>query len=151
MRPIKVGVIGCGYWGPNLIRNFSEISGSALQMVCDLDNARLEHIQSRYPSVRVCRSYRDLLKTDVEAVAIATPVSSHHRIALDCLRAGKHVLIEKPLASKSAEAEAIIQAGEKAGRVVMVGHTFVYNPAVVALKEIIASGEIGQVYYFNCT
>lgn len=151
MSTVKVGVIGCGYWGPNLIRNFQEIPHADLRMVCDLDSRRLDHIRSRYPSVQTSRNYRDLLESDVEAVAIATPVSTHHRIALDCLRAGKHVLIEKPLASGSAEARAIVEAGEEAGRVVMVGHTFVYNPAVVALKEIIDGGEIGQVYYFNCT
>jgi predicted dehydrogenase len=151
MRSIKVGVIGCGYWGPNLIRNFQEIPHADLRMVCDLNMGRLDHIQSRYPSVQTSQNYRDLLQSDVEAVAIATPVSTHHRIALDCLRAGKHVLVEKPLASNSTEARAIVEAGDKAGKVVMVGHTFVYNPAVVALKDIIGRGEIGQVYYFNCT
>jgi predicted dehydrogenase len=147
----KVGVIGCGYWGPNLIRNFAEIPHADLRMVCDLDAGRLAHIRSRYPNVETSRDYHDLLSSDVDAVAIATPVSTHHRIALDCLRAGKHVLIEKPLAANGAEARAIVEAGEQAGKVVMVGHTFVYNPAVVALKDIIDRGEIGQVYYFNCT
>jgi predicted dehydrogenase len=120
-------------------------------MVCDLDQERLDHIQDRYPAVQTTRNYHDLLASDVEAVSIATPVSTHHRIALDCLRAGKHVLIEKPLASSSAEAWEIIEAGDAAGRVVMAGHTFEYNPAVVALKEIIASGEIGRVYYVSST
>jgi predicted dehydrogenase len=151
MRSVKVGVIGCGYWGPNLIRNFEEIPNADLRMVCDLNRGRLDHIQSRYPSVQTSQDYRDLLASDVEAVAIATPVSTHRRIALDCLRAGKHVLVEKPLAASCAEARAIVEAGDEAGKVVMVGHTFVYNPAVVALKDIIARGEIGDVYYFNCT
>lgn len=92
-----------------------------------------------------------MLEADVEAVAIATPVSTHHRIAIDCLSAGKHVLVEKPLALSSAEAREILAAGEMMGRLVMVGHTFVYNPAVVALKEIISCGEIGRVYYINST
>jgi predicted dehydrogenase len=149
MQPVKVGVIGCGYWGPNLVRNFSEIPATELQVVCDLDQGRLDHIHSRYPSVHTTRRYHDLLDSDVEAVAIATPVPTHHRIALDCLQAGKHVLIEKPLALGSAQAREIVAAGDAAARVVMVGHTFEYNPAVMALKEIIASGEIGQVYYVN--
>lgn len=151
MLPIKVGVIGCGYWGPNLIRNFFEIPATDLQMVCDLDQERLDHIHSRYPSLQITQQYQDLLDSDIEAIAIATHVSTHHRIALDCLHTGKHVLVEKPLALGSAQAREIIAAGEAAGRVVMVGHTFQYNPAVVALKEIIASGEIGQVYYVNST
>lgn len=151
MRNVKVGVIGCGYWGPNIIRNFYEIPQAELKIVCDLDQGRLDHIQGLYPQVKTTRDYGALLNSDVEAVAIATPVSTHRRIALDCLRAGKHVLIEKPLAASSDEAREIVEAGERAGCVIMVGHTFEYNPAVVALKDIIASGEIGRVYYVNCT
>lgn len=151
MRSVNVGVIGCGYWGPNIIRNFYEIPQANLKMVCDLDQGRLDHIQGLYPQVKTTRDYGALLNSDVEAVAIATPVSTHQRIALDCLQAGKHVLVEKPLAASSDEAREIVEAGERAGCVVMVGHTFEYNPAVVALKDIIASGEIGRVYYVNCT
>ena len=151
MRPIKVGVIGAGYWGPNLIRNFHEMPEVELSMVCDVREERLQHIQERYPTIVTTRNCRDLLYSDVEAVAIATPVSSHHRLAMACLQAGKHVLVEKPLACNSQEGEAIVEAGERMGLVVMTGHTFLYNPAVLALKEIIASGEIGQVYYINAT
>lgn len=151
MKKRSVGVIGCGYWGPNLIRNFHEIPHADLKVVCDVDEARLAHVQNRYPYVRTTRDYHELLAWGVEAVAIATPVSTHHAIALDCLRAGKHVLVEKPIASSSAKAKAMVRASQEAGRVLMVGHTFEYNPAVVALKEIIHSGEIGQVYYINCT
>lgn len=151
MRTVKVGVIGAGYWGPNLIRNFNELPEASLQVVCDMKRERLNHIQERYPQVCTTQDYHDLLQSDVEAVVIATPVSTHHKVALDCLRAGKHVLIEKPLARTSCEALEIIEAGEQMGRLVMVGHTFVYNPAVVALREIIASGEIGEIYYVNST
>jgi predicted dehydrogenase len=151
MRPVKVGVIGAGYWGPNLIRNFNELSESDLYMVCDLRKDRLEHIAKLYPGVRTSTDYRDMLESDVEAVVVATSVSTHHRIAMDCLRAGKHVLIEKPLASNTIEAEEIIAAGEEYGKILMIGHTFVYNPAVAALKEIIASGEIGEIYYISST
>lgn len=151
MENIKVGVIGAGYWGPNLIRNFHEIPEADLCMVCDTRPERLQHIQGLYPYIKTSGNFSDLLDSDVEAVAIATPVSTHHRLAMDCLRAGKHVLIEKPLASSSQEARAIVEAGAAYGKVVLTGHTFLYNPAVVALKEIIASGEIGRVYYANCT
>ena len=151
METMKVGVIGCGYWGPNLIRNFDEIRHAQLEMVCDLDEGRLDHIQGRYPQVRTTRDYHDLLASDVDAVVIATPVSTHHPVALECLRAGKHVLVEKPLAASSAQAAELAEMGERMERVLMAGHTFEYNPAVVAVKEIVDSGEIGDVYYINCT
>jgi len=151
VKPIKVGVIGAGYWGPNLIRNFYQIPEADLKTVCDLSQERLDHIRSRFPDVYTRRNYHDMLESEVEAVAIATPVSTHFRIAMDCLRAGKHVLIEKPLACSSTEAGEIVATGKEMGKVVMAGHTFVYNPAVVALKDIITSGEIGRVYYINST
>jgi predicted dehydrogenase len=151
MIPVKVGVIGAGYWGPNLIRNFNELQEADLQIVCDLNQERLDHISKLYPEIHTHKNYREILESDIEAVAIATPVSTHSRIALDCLSAGKHVLIEKPLACTSLEAQEIIEAGQMEGKVVMTGHTFVYNPAVIALKEIIASGEIGEVYYISST
>lgn len=151
MRKVKVGVIGAGYWGPNLIRNFSQIPEAELCMVSDRRPERLAHMRGLYPTVETSEDYRDILDSEIEAVAIATPVSTHHRLALDCLRAGKHVLVEKPLACNSWDADEIRRTGEEFGRVVMTGHTFLYNPAVVALKEIIESGEIGRVYYANCT
>ena len=151
LNQTKVGVIGAGYWGPNLIRNFYEIPEADLQMVCDARLERLEHIHGLYPSVQICQDVQDILDSDIEAVAIATPVSTHAGLAQACLQAGKHVLIEKPLACNKAEAQAILRASEKYQRLVMAGHTFLYNPAVVALKTIIDSGEIGKVYYANCT
>jgi len=151
LKNIRVGVIGAGYWGPNLIRNFHEIPEAELSWVCDTRPERLQHIQELYPYIKTSNNYHDLLDSEVEAVAIATPVSTHYRLAMDCLRSGKHVLIEKPLACNSEEARAIVETGEALGRVVVTGHTFLYNPAVVALKEIIDSGEIGRVYYANCT
>ncbi len=147
----KIGVIGCGYWGPKLARNFHELPEAALTMVCDLRQERLDHVRRLYPHIKTTRDYRDLLASDVEAVAIATPVSTHCQIALDCLQAGKHVLVEKPLAACVTEAEEIVALGEAQNRVVMVGHTFEYNPAVGAVKKIIASGGLGQVYYVNGT
>jgi len=151
MIPIKVGVIGCGYWGPNIIRNFYEAPEADLKMVCDLRQERLDHIQSRYPALATSRNYQDLLNSEIEAVVIATPVSTHHRLAMDCLRAGKHVLVEKPLAGNSADGLEMVLTARELKKVLMTGHTFVYNPAVIALKDIIASGEIGHVYYINTT
>jgi predicted dehydrogenase len=148
---VKVGVIGAGYWGPNLIRNFHEIPEAELCIVCDQQAERLEHIKSLYPYVETTNQLDDLLNSDVEAIAIATPVSTHYRLAMDCLRAGKHVLIEKPLAHTSQEACEIVQAGKRYGKIVMTGHTFLYNPAVIAVKKLIESGEIGRVYYVNST
>jgi predicted dehydrogenase len=150
MRKIRVGVIGAGYWGPNLIRNFHEIDQAQLTMVCDTKQERLDHIQVRYPYVKVTQNYQELLDSDIEAVVIATPVSTHFPIAMACLQAGKHVLIEKPLAGSAQDAQMIAQQGEEKVKIVMTGHTFLFNPAVEAIKEIIQSGEIGQVFYINC-
>ncbi len=148
---IKVGIIGLGYWGPKLARNFNDLPEADLAWVCDLDQNRLDHITSLYPGVRATRDYRELLASDVEAVYIATPVHSHYRLALAALRAGKHVLVEKPLAACVDQAGEIIAEGNRQSRVVMVGHTFVYNPAVAAMREIIASGQLGEIYYINGT
>ena len=150
-RPIRIGIIGAGYWGPNLIRNFHEIAEADLRVICDLRQERLDHIRDRYPGVSTTCNVDDLLGFDVDAVVVATPVSTHHRLAMKFLNAGKHVLVEKPLACNSADAQAMVDTAKEKGLVLMTGHTFLYNPAVIALKEIICSGEIGRVYYINCT
>ena len=151
MQPIRIGVIGAGYWGPNLIRNFYEIPQADLQIVCDLKQERLEHIQSRYPGLMTCQDKQKLIESDIDAIVIATPVSSHFELALESLLAGKHILVEKPLAENCIQAQEIIETAKEKGRIVMTGHTFLYNPAVHALKKIIDSGEIGDIYYINCT
>ena len=148
---IKVGVIGLGYWGPKLARNFHELPDAKLEWSCDLSEARLDHLRSLYPEVRTTRDYHDVLASDVDAVCLATPVGTHYRLAMEALRAGKHVLIEKPLAACVYQAEALIAEADRQGRSVMVGHTFVYNPAVVAMREIVTSGYLGHVYYINAT
>ncbi len=148
---LKVGVIGLGYWGPKLARNFYELPDSKLEWVCDLDQSRLDHIKSLYPEVHTTRNYRELLASDVQAVCIATPVRTHYRLAIDALNAGKHVFVEKPLAACVEQAGEIVAEGRRQARVVMVGHTFVYNPAVIAMKEIIARGDLGQIYYLHGT
>ena len=151
MSGVKIGVIGAGYWGPNLIRNFHEIPEFDLQTVVELRQERREHIESRYPGLNTTADLRELLESDVEAVAIATNASTHHLLAKKCLQAGKHVLVEKPFACCANEARELVTLGKQMGKVVMVGHTFLYNPAVIALKGLVDSGEIGEVYYVNTT
>ncbi len=150
-RQVKVGVLGAGYWGPKLIRNFHEIPSADMAMVCDLRQDRLAHVRELYPAVRVTTDYQELLRSDVEAVAIATPIPTHHRLAREALLAGKHVLVEKPLTANSEEAEDLVNLAEKRGLSLMVGHTFEYNPAVEYLRRIIAAGELGRIYYINAT
>jgi len=151
MEPVRVGVVGAGHWGPNLIRNFYELPEADLRMVCDLDQERLDHIQQRYPEVLTSKDSKSILETDVEAVVIATPVSTHYPLAMEYLRADKHVLVEKPLTTSVPEAREIVETGFAMDKLVMTGFTFLFNPAVRALKEIIESGEIGDVYYINGT
>ena len=151
VRNIAVGVAGCGYWGPKLVRNFQSIPGANMQGVADVRADRLDHIRGVYPGVETTTSFEALLNSSVEAVAIATPVSTHYRMAREALLHDKHVLVEKPLTQNSSEAEALIELAEQRGRVLMVGHTFEYNPAVEYLKSMIAKGDLGRVYYVNCT
>lgn len=150
MQKVKVGAIGCGYWGPNLIRNFIEIPETDLVAVADLDRMRLNHMRTRYPQIgHVTENYRDFFEMDVDAVVISTPPPTHFAIASDCLRHGLHVLVEKPLTTSSDEARQLIEIAEENGRILMVGHTFEYNPAVHALKEMIQSGELGDIHYID--
>ncbi len=151
MGNLKCGVIGCGYWGPKLARNIHELPDVDLAWVSDLRQDRLDHLKSLYPETRTTMDYRDILESDVDGVIVATPVNSHRRLALEALQAGKHVLVEKPLAADVGEAEDIVEEGIKQSRKVMVGHTFEYNPAVQAVRDIIASGALGEIYYINGT
>ncbi|MDI7278121.1 MAG: Gfo/Idh/MocA family oxidoreductase, partial [Anaerolineae bacterium] len=148
---VRVGVIGCGYWGPKHARNFHELPGSSLAWACDLSPDRLDHVKRLYPEVQVTRDYGEVLSSDVDAVVVATPVATHYRLVMEALRAGKHVLVEKPLTADVAQAEEIVAEGKRRGRVLMVGHTFEYNPAVEAVRDIIASGELGRIYYIDGT
>lgn len=143
---VNIGVIGCGYWGPNLIRNFSQIENCNVVYCCDLNEDRLSHIKKKYPSVKTTQDYNDILKDeDIDAVAIATSPSSHFKIAKDVLLGKKHVLIEKPITSNSNDAEELIKIAKNENRVLMVDHTFEYTPAVNKIKEIIKSGELGSI------
>lgn len=146
---IRVGVIGCGYWGPNLVRNFVEIPTSTVVAVADLNQKRLNHIQGCYPQIAVTKDYRDLFRLGLDATVIATPPATHFRLARDALLHGLHVLVEKPLTLAGRDAQELIDLAKEHDCILMVGHTFVYNPAVRALKQIINSGEIGNIYYVD--
>ena len=147
---LRVAVIGAGYWGPNLVRNFSEAPGGEAVAVADLSDERLASIKKRFPAVRTTRDHREILADpSIDAVCIVTPISTHRPLALEALAAGKHVFVEKPLAGSVADAEAIVQAAERAGRTLMVGHTFVYNPAVTAVRGFLERGDLGKVQYID--
>lgn len=149
MDRTRVGIVGAGYWGPKLIRNFHDLSTAQVAMVCDARSDRLQHVQRLYPDTAVTQDYEALLASDVAAVVVATPVASHYTLARAALEAGKHVLIEKPMTASSADAEKLIACAKAQQRVLMVGHTFEYNPAVLMLKDIIKSGRLGDIYYLN--
>jgi predicted dehydrogenase len=152
MSMTTIGVIGCGYWGPNLIRNFAENRGAQVRWLCDLDSERLSAVSRRYPSARTTTDYRELLRDpELHAIVIATPVATHFPFAKEALEAGKHVLVEKPFTSSIAEAETLIELARKGRLTLMVDHTFVYTGAVRKIKEIIDSGEIGDLLYFDST
>jgi predicted dehydrogenase len=147
---IRVGVIGYGYWGPNLVRNFMGAQGSAVVAVCDLREERLSPLRKIYPTLRIFNNTDELIRNrDVDAVVIATPVTSHFELAMAALRAGKHVLVEKPLASNSDHARKLIDEAGARKLVLMVDHTFVYTEAVRKIRELIASNALGQIYYYD--
>lgn len=146
----KVGVIGCGYWGPNLIRNFVQMSRTDVKLVADLDDTRLKHMKEIYPSVETTKDFKDILDDpEIDIVAVATPVHTHFKIASDALAGKKHVFVEKPIAASVAEANGLIDLSEKNKRKLMVGHTFLYTSAVRKMKRIIDSGELGEIFYIN--
>lgn len=152
MTETTIGVIGCGYWGPNLIRNFAENRRAQVRWLCDLDAERLNAVGRRYPSAFVTSDYRELLRDpELDAIVIATPVATHFPFAKEALEAGKHVLVEKPFTASVREAETLVEIARLAGRTLMVDHTFVYTGAVRKIKEIIESGEIGDLLYFDST
>jgi predicted dehydrogenase len=149
MGKIKVGVIGAGYWGPNLIRNFVELRDSQVVAVADLKDDRLSHIQAIYPQVSVTKNYKELFKMGLDAIVVATPPPTHYKFAQEVLQQGLHVLVEKPLALNSRDAEQLIDLAEQKNLILMVGHTFCYNAAVRTLKELIDRDEIGTVHYID--
>jgi predicted dehydrogenase len=150
-RRVRVGVIGCGYWGPKIIRNLTELSDAELALVCDLSEVRLASVAQRWPEVAMTTDYRDVLRDPtIDAVVIATPIQTHFRLALAAMLQGKHVLVEKPLTASVEEAEKLVDIAAMTGQVLMVGHTYQYNPAVLKLRELVHSGALGQIYYIDC-
>jgi predicted dehydrogenase len=148
--PVRMGVIGYGYWGPNLVRNFAEVPGSRVVAVSDMRSQRLTQAQARYPSIRTTTDCNEILADpEIDAVAIMTPVSTHFDLAMDALNAGKHVLIAKPLAATSEQAVRLIETAAAKSRVLMVDHTFLYTGAVQRIKDLLETGGLGQLYYYD--
>ena len=147
---IKIGVIGCGYWGPNLIRNMLKVAGCQVVAVADKRPDRLEAVKCLNPGMKVTTSARELVESDhIDAIVIATPISTHFELAKACVTQGKHVLIEKPMTTTVADARELIHLAQEMGRVLMVDHTFIYSGAVRKLRDIIDSGELGEIYYYD--
>lgn len=147
---INIGVIGYGYWGPNLVRNFAETPGLHLAAVADLNPDALKTVQRRFPAVEVTQDYKDLLKnTSIDAIAVATPVSTHFELGMAALKAGKHLWLEKPMTETSEEARQLVDEAEKQQKTLIVDHTFIYTGAVRKMGEIIKSGDLGEVYYYD--
>jgi len=147
---IGIGVVGYGYWGPNLVRNFANIDDAEVVGVSDLDPQRLALVKRRHRGIIATTNFRDLLTNNrIDAIAIATPVHSHYKLALAALKAGKHVLVEKPLAQTSEQVHHLIDEAERRKLVLMVDHTFLYTPAVQKIRELILEGALGDIYYYN--
>jgi predicted dehydrogenase len=147
---IGVAVVGLGYWGPNLVRNLYDIEGVEVVAVCDLADEALASVGRRYPAVERTSSFDEvILDPRIDAVLLATPVSTHFALASASLAAGKHVFVEKPLAASSSEARDLVADAERAGLVLMPGHTFLYSPPVTRIRDLIESGELGDIYFVS--
>lgn len=147
-KRIKIGVAGCGYWGPNLIRNFHSLPDCKLTAMCDLHAARLKHLKSLYPEAAAETDYHHLLNgVNLDAVVIATGVQSHYPLAKASLLAGKHTFIEKPMAGSGEHCEELVDLAKTKGLVLMTGHTFLYSPVVRKIREIIDRGDLGEIRY----
>jgi predicted dehydrogenase len=146
---IGVGVVGYGYWGPNLVRNLCDIREARLRWVCDLQTERLAGVKNRYPSVEITEDYQHLLDDpQVDAIAVATPVATHFALAMRALKAGKHVFVEKPIADNTADAERLVEEAERRGLVLAVDHTFIHTGAVRKMGELIRE-QLGKLYYYD--
>jgi len=149
-REIAVAVVGCGYWGPNLIRNFNALPECKVRYVCDKDEKRLAHMKQLYPSVEPTKDFEKIVgDKEVDAVVVATPVHLHYEMAKKALQAGKHTFVEKPMTQTSAQANELVQIAAKKKLTLMVGHTFIYSAPVRRIKEIVKSGDIGEVQYIS--
>jgi predicted dehydrogenase len=148
--PVRIAVVGAGYWGPNLVRVLDSLPEASLAVVCDLRPDALGSISRRYPALNTTTDYSRVLADDaIEAVAIATQVGTHADLAASALAAGKHVLVEKPFATSVAEAESLMELADRHGLILMPGHTFLYSPPVTAIRELICAGELGEIYFIS--
>src|SRR6187455_2899802 len=149
---IGIGVIGYGYWGPNLVRNFNGLEEARVTAVCDQSPKRCAAVQNLYPSVATYADAKELIADPkVNAVIVATPVSTHFRLAMQALEAGKHVLVEKPLALNGEQAAILVEEAERRNLVLMVDHTFVYHGAVQRIRDLVQAGQLGRLHYFDST
>ncbi len=148
---LRVGIIGCGYWGPNLIRNFHAMDEVEVSAVCDVNPRRLTRVSRQYPAIRLATRYFDKIvkSPEVDCVVLATPVSTHHEIGMKALGEGKHLFVEKPFTATTAQAEDLINRAEQKNLRIMVDHTFLYTGAVRVIKDFIDSGRLGDIYYFD--
>lgn len=147
---IRIGVIGYGYWGPNLVRNFAEAQNAEVAAVADLDPKKLEVVRKRYPVVRTTTRFQDLLEDPtIDAIAVATPVQTHFELGMAALKAGKHLWLEKPMAETSLQARKLVDEADKRKRVLLVDHTFIYTGAIRKMGEILKAGELGRLYYYD--
>jgi predicted dehydrogenase len=145
-----MGIIGLGYWGPNLVRNFTATDGALVRYCCDLDSRRLQKLSSHYPSVRFTTSIDEIIQNpELDAIAIATPVHTHYELAKRALEAGKSVLVEKPLTMRVEHAEELVELAQQKGLVLQVDHVFLYSPAVKLIKEIVDSGRLGKLFFID--
>jgi predicted dehydrogenase len=149
---VNIAIIGSGYWGINYVRVFSEIHDSKIVLVCDSNEDRLRAVRERYPLVATSTNWEEAITSRwVDAVVIATPANTHYEIAEKCLQSGKHVLVEKPIATRVDHAERLVQAAQEKGLVLMVGHTFLYNAGIRKVKELMAAESFGKAYYLHAT
>lgn len=147
-----IGIIGCGHWGPNYIRNFMEFPGVSMVKCCDTENTRLDRIRRRFPGIVTCGRHEELLADrDIDAIIVSTPASTHYAIVKECLEAGKDVLAEKPLTLIPSQSLELHELSQKNKRILMVAHTFLYNTGIRKVKTLIDEGELGRIYYLNAT
>ncbi|TMB86524.1 MAG: Gfo/Idh/MocA family oxidoreductase, partial [Chloroflexi bacterium] len=146
MNKLRFGIIGWGYWGPKIARNLNTVHDAMVTIVADHDAYRLKAATESLPGVQTTTSAQDVFRSDVDGVIIATPVQTHYRLAREALVQGKHVLVEKPLTTNVMEAQDLVELAKQERRILMVGHTFVYNPAVNELRRLVQSGDLGKIY-----
>src|SRR5437868_11353476 len=146
MEELRFGVIGWGYWGPKMARNLDALAQATVTMVADLEEYRLASLKISHPWIKTTTRAQDVFGSDLDGVVIATPVRTHYRLAKEALLSGKHVLVEKPLTASLAQAQELVTLAQAQGRILMVGHTFEYNPAVNELRKLVQNGELGKIY-----